>query len=112
MARISRATLTFYAFHLERVISASLFDLSTGIADVGAQREGTKTAQRKQTDQGYDAPSLTDGWNTHLDEKTLASCLAAAGSVDLSGLAHKLTMPVLVATGDHDPNLSSSREAV
>ena len=57
----SRAALAFCAFHLERVISASLFDLSIGIADVRAQREGTKAALRKQADQGYEAPPLPDG---------------------------------------------------
>ena len=60
MAWGSRAALAFCAFHLERVISASLFDLSIGIADVRAQREGTKAALRKQADQGYEAPSLPD----------------------------------------------------
>ena len=112
MAWGSRAAMAFCAFHFDRVISASLFDLSIGKADVRAQREGTKIARRKQADKGYNAPPLPEGWNSHLDENTLELSLAASRRLDLSALAPKLTMPVLVATGDHDPNLKSSKEAV
>lgn len=111
MAWGSRAAMAFCAFHLNRVISASFFDLSIGLADVRAQREGAITAQRKLNDQGYNAPPLPEGWNTHLNEETLNLSLSATSKIDLSELAPKLTMPVLIATGDHDPNLKSSQEA-
>ena len=111
MAWGSRAAMTFCVYQSERVLSASLFDLSIGVPDVRAQREGAIAAQRKQAEQGYEAPSLPDDWNTHLDEETLALSLSAAGNIDLSKIAPKMSIPVLVATGDHDPNLKSSQEA-
>ena len=112
MAWGSRAAMGFCATHPERVISAALFDLSIGAADVAAQREGIKEARLKLRAAGYEPPPLPDGWNEHQNEEALLKSLAAAGKVDLSKLAGRLTMPVLVATGDHDPNLASSRDAV
>ena len=38
--------------------------------------------------------------------------LGAARSFDLPAAVARLGMPVLVATGDHDPNLASSRRIV
>ena len=112
MAWGSRAALYFSATNPDRVKSASLFDLSIGTADVAAQVEGTKQARRKQRAAGVVLPALPAGWNEHLDENALAKSLAAAGKVNLAAYAKQLNMPVLVATGDHDPNLASSREAV
>ncbi len=112
MAWGSRAAFAFCATYPERIISAALFDLSIGKPDVAAQRSGNKLAREKQRAAGYVAPPLPDGWNQHRDEQSLAKSLAASGQVELASMAHKLTMPILVATGDHDPNLASSREAV
>lgn len=38
--------------------------------------------------------------------------MGAARSFDQPAAARKLALPLLVATGDHDPNLTSSRELV
>jgi pimeloyl-ACP methyl ester carboxylesterase len=112
MAWGSRAAFAFCAAAPERIISAALFDLSISKPDVAAQRIGTQLARAKQRSAGYVAPPLPDGWNQHLDEQALAKSLAASGKIDLASIAHKLTMPVLIATGDHDPNLASSRDAL
>lgn len=112
MAWGSRAAFAFCAFHPERVRRAALFDLSIGKADVSAQREGTRQARTKQKAAGYEPPPLPNGWNEHLDEAALEKSLSATGRINLGDLASKITMPTLVATGDHDPNLTSSRDAV
>ena len=112
MAWGSRAALVFAAIYPQKVTSAAFFDLSIGEADVQAQMEGAKAARAKLRASGYNPPSLPDGWNDHMDESTLIKSLSAAGKTDLAMLAPNLGMPVLVATGDHDPNLASSRDAV
>jgi pimeloyl-ACP methyl ester carboxylesterase len=112
MAWGSRAAFAFCAYYPGRVRRAALFDLSIGKADVSAQREGTRQARAKQRAAGYEPPPLPTGWNDHLDEAALEKSLSAAGRIDLGDLTSKLTMPILVATGDHDPNLASSKDVV
>jgi pimeloyl-ACP methyl ester carboxylesterase len=111
MAWGSRAALAFCALKPMRVISAALFDLSIGQADVEAQIAGNKAAREKQKAAGYIAPPPPAGWNDHLDDETLKKSLGAAANADLHALARLIHMPVLIATGDHDPNLESSRAA-
>lgn len=112
MAWGSRAGFAFCARHPARVSRAAFFDLSIDKADVTAQREGTRRARERQKAAGYTSPALPAGWNDHRDPTALDKSLAAAGKTRLRDLAARLTMPVLVATGDHDPNLASSRDAV
>ena len=111
MAWGSRAALAFCALKPMRVISAALFDLSIGQADVEAQIAGNKAAREKQKAAGYTALPPPVGWNDHLDDETLKKSLGAASKADLHGLAKLIHLPVLIATGDHDPNLESSRTA-
>ena len=111
MAWGSRAALAFCALKPMRVISAALFDLSIGQADVEAQIAGYKAAREKQKAAGYTALPPPVGWNDHLDDETLKKSLGAASKADLHGLAKLIHLPVLIATGDHDPNLESSRTA-
>ena len=111
MAWGSRAALAFCALKPMRVMSAALFDLSIGQADVEAQIAGNKAAREKQKAAGYTALPPPVGWNDHLDDETLKKSLGAASKADLHGLAKLIHLPVLIATGDHDPNLESSRTA-
>ena len=53
-----------------------------------------------------------EGWNVHNTPDEVPAALAAARKFDLPGVVPMLTMPVLVATGDHDPNLASSKDLV
>ena len=48
--------------------------------------------------------------NVHLNKESAASSLGAAAKFDLSSVLDGICFPFLVMTGDHDPNLSSSRD--
>lgn len=111
MAWGSRAALAFCAFEQERVISAALFDLNIGEADIKAQQAGYREAMRRLSEEGFTPPTLPNGWNHHIEKASMDLSLTAATKSDLSSLAPLITRPVLIATGDHDPNLRSSREA-
>lgn len=110
MAWGSRAALAYCALNADRVISAVLNDASIGRADVDAQKIGAKAALEKQIASGIAKFDRPDGWNEHKYPDSVQSALAAAGKFDLAAAVPALTMPLLVATGDHDPNLASSRE--
>ncbi len=112
MAWGSRAALAYCSLYPQRVISAALFDANTGPADVAAQREGGKKAMELQLAAGIERFPRPDGWNTHDNPQAAQRAMRAAGRIDLPGAVPRLTMPVLVATGDHDPNLPPSRELV
>ena len=110
MAWGSRAAVAFCSLHPERVLSAALFAASVDVADPVAQRDGRKRAGELQQAAGIGAFSSPEGWNTHTNPpEVVQASLSAAASFDLPTAVPKLTMPVLVATGDHDPNLASSR---
>ena len=107
----ARGALAYSALHPERVSSAALYDASIGAADRDAQREGTREAVRRQRAAGirFQPPA---GWNVHADPDAATASLRAAGRFDLPAAAARLSMPTLVATGDLDPNLASSRDLV
>jgi pimeloyl-ACP methyl ester carboxylesterase len=110
MAWGSRAALAYCSLNPSRVISAALFDASIGAADVDAQKSGARQALALQIESGIERFPRPDGWNVHLTPDAVPKALAAAARFDLRSAVPGLTMPVLVATGDHDPNLTSSRE--
>jgi pimeloyl-ACP methyl ester carboxylesterase len=113
MAWGSRAALAYCALNADRVISAALYDASIGRADVKAQREGSRRAVQKQEAAGIPRMSPPEGWNVHAQpDEVVNQAMMAAGKFDLPGNVKNLTMPLLIATGDHDPNLTSSRELV
>ena len=112
MAWGTRAALAFCSLYPQRVESAALFDASIGRADVEAQRAGGREAVQKQLADGIDRFDYPDGWNVHEHPDEVPLAMAAAAKFDLPAAVSRLTMPILVATGDHDPNLASSRELV
>jgi 3-oxoadipate enol-lactonase len=112
MAWGSRAALAFCALHPERVLSAVLNDASIGRADVDAQRAGAIAAVEKQIAAGTPKFPRPEGFNEHAHPDSVQPAMAASGKFDLPAAVPKLSMPVLVATGDHDPNLASSKELV
>ena len=112
MAWGSRAALAFCSLCPQRVESAALFDASIGRADVEAQRAGGREAVQKQIADGIGRFDYPDGWNVHDHPDQVPLAMAAAARFDLPAAVPRLTMPILVATGDHDPNLASSRELV
>ena len=107
----ARGALAYSALHPERVLSAALYDASIGKPDVKAQREGTREAVRRQRAAGirFQPP---EGWNAHADPEAAQASLRATGRFDLPAAADGLKLPALVATGDLDPNLASSRDLV
>ncbi len=107
----ARAALAYCALHPDRAMTAALFDASIVSPDVPAQREGTREAVRHQRTAGirFQPP---EGWNTHADPAAAQASLSAMRGFDLSAAVGRLSMPVLVATGDLDPNLASSRDIV
>ena len=112
MAWGTRAAIAYCAMDPERVTSASLYDASIGRADVEAQRSGAQRARDLQAESGGDPFPMPRGWNSHLNPEEVSKALAAAAKFDLREAVSDLDMPVLIATGDHDPNLGSSREIV
>ncbi|MYE14548.1 MAG: alpha/beta fold hydrolase [Gammaproteobacteria bacterium] len=107
----ARSALAYAALHPGRAVSAALYDASIGQPDVKAQREGTREAVRRQRAAGirFQPP---EGWNVHADPDAAQASLAAMRRFDLPAAIDRLTMPVLIATGDLDPNLASSRDLV
>lgn len=105
----ARAALAYSALHPGRAVTAALYDASIGRPDVKAQREGTREAVRRQRAAGirFRPP---EGWNVHADPEAAQASLGAMRQFDLPGAVDRLTMPALVATGDLDPNLPSSRD--
>ncbi len=112
MAWGSRAALAYCSLNPARVISAALFDASIGAADPEAQKIGAKRAVALQIESGTDRFPRPEGWNFHQVPDAVPQALAAAAKFNLREAVPGLTMPVLVASGDHDPNLTSSRELV
>ncbi len=112
MAWGSRAALAYCSINGSRVISAALFDANTGPADAAAQREGSRKAVKLQEAAGIERVGRPEGWNLHTDPTNAQLAMSAAAKYDLPGAVSDLKMPVLVATGDHDPNLEPSRELV
>ena len=110
--RGSRAAIAYCSLFPERVISAALFDASCGPVDGKAQREGARKAVAAQQKSGIERFPLPDGFNSHQYPDAVEAATTVAGKFDQYGALAKLTMPVLVATGDHDPNLEYSREIV
>ena len=110
MAWGSRAALAFCSLYPDRVLSAAFFDASIDTADVEAQKRGHLQALKQQDATGIERFERPDDWNLHHDKKTMQQAMTAAAAFDLSTAASTLELPTLVATGDCDPNLVSSRK--
>ena len=54
-------------------------------------------------------PQPPEGFFEDKDEEAAVLAAQANGKFDLAAVIHKLTIPVLIGTGSHDPNLVSSR---
>ncbi|MCP5025200.1 MAG: alpha/beta fold hydrolase [Actinomycetia bacterium] len=112
MAWGSRAALAFLSLYPERVIKAALLDASIGAADPEAQRAGHQRALSLQAAAGIEPFELPPGTHDHAHPDSVGPALDARLHFDLRAAAHSLAVPLLVATGDCDPNLVSSRELV
>jgi pimeloyl-ACP methyl ester carboxylesterase len=112
MAWGSRAALAFATLRPQRILRLALFDASIGAADTEAQARGREEAMAKQAATGMKPFERPAGWNHHQHPDAVAQALSAASRFDLPAAADELEVETLVATGDHDPNLPSSRDLV
>ena len=55
---------------------------------------------------------LPKGWNEHINKKNADLSLTAAAKFNLDQAVSSISYPFLVMTGDHDPNLTSSKDIV
>ena len=111
MAWGSRAALAYAALRPERVDLLALYDAAIDPPDVPAQREGSRIAVRKQEAAGIRRFERPAGWNEHANPDSVRPAIRAIfQGFDLAAAAEALAMKTLVATGDHDPNLPSSRD--
>lgn len=110
MAWGTRAAIAYSSINPEKVISATFSDASIGVADVLAQKEGTKKALTIQDKAGIARFGLPRGWNEHINMETAQLSLSAAGKFNLEDVIDDLKMPILIMTGDLDPNLKSSKD--
>lgn len=110
MAWGSRAAIAYCSLNSDRVTNAVLNDASVEKADPDAQRQGAKAALEKQIASGTPKFEKPVGYNTNPDADLVTQALAAAARFNLKSAIKSLSMPLMLVTGDHDPNLISSRE--
>ena len=78
-------------------------------ADVPAQQEGSRVAAALRREAGVESSPPPKGFFDHEYPDAVAATMSATRKFDLASVVDKLTMPVLIGTGSHDPNLVSSR---
>ncbi len=105
----SRPAMVFCAFHPDRVISAALYAANTDQPDVPAQQEGSRRAAAQRREVGIESSPPPKGFGEHQHPEAAGKATGALRKFNLATVVNKLTMPVLIGTGSHDPNLVSSR---
>ena len=110
MAWGSRAAIAYCSKNAKRVKNAVFHDASIAKADPAAQKKGARTAVEKQISSGIKKFQKPARYNLNLQPELVSSALAGAAHFDLSSALERLNMPILLVTGDHDPNLASTRE--
>ena len=101
--------MVFCTTHRDLARSASLYAANTDSPDVPAQRVGSRKAAELRSEAGIETMPGPRHFNTHADPNAAKLVTQAVRKFDLKTVVDKLTMPVLIGTGIHDPNLSSSR---
>ncbi len=89
-----------------------LSDFSIDPADLEAQKQGAIEAKRARIEAGIVDPPHPAGLRDHDDHEAMQAAMAATQlHPDLLPFVEQVRAPTLIATGDHDPNLASSRRA-
>ena len=101
--------MVFSATYQERVISAALYAANLDQPNVPAQREGTLQAAKARREAGIETMPRPTDFNDHKNPTAAQRTAQALRKFDLKTIVEKLTMPILIGTGRHDPNPASSR---
>jgi len=113
MAWGARVALVAAVRHPERFRRLVLSDLGIDPADVEAQKGGAKAAAKARAEARIEEIPRPEGWRDHADFEQARKAMAATfAHPDLMPFVEKVAIPTLIATGDHDPNLVSSRRAL
>jgi pimeloyl-ACP methyl ester carboxylesterase len=113
MAWGSRVALVTAARHPDRVRRLVVSDFSIDPADVDAQKRGASEAKAARAAAAIVDPPMPPGMRDHNDREAMRAAMAATlVHVDLLPFVEQVRAPTLIATGDHDPNLASSRRAL
>lgn len=104
----SRPAMAFSALNPNRVLSAALYAANVDMPDVKAQREGSKLAADKRRAEGITATPTPEGFQIHQSPDAAQEAMKAMRKFVLADVVGKLSMPILIATGEYDPNLTSS----
>ena len=105
----TRAAIVFCARNQTYVESAALYAANLDLPDVAAQRQGTKDAADERKSLGIVSAPPPTGFNEHRNTGAAQLAAGALRKIQLVDVIDELTMPVLIGTGSHDPNLTSSR---
>ena len=106
----TRAAIVFCALNFDKVETAALYAANLGLPDVSAQRRGTKEAAEARRAASIDDSPTPDGFQVHEMPDAALLTATALRKINLQDFVDRLTMPLLIGTGSHDPNLVSSRE--
>jgi pimeloyl-ACP methyl ester carboxylesterase len=113
MAWGARVALVAAARHTDRFDRVVLSDLAIDPADTAAQKTGARAAAEAREQNGIPSVPPPEGWNAHDDIDRARKALAASmHHPDLMPFVKRVAQPTLIATGEHDPNLESSRRAL
>lgn len=106
----TRAAIVFCALHAHRVESAALYAANLELPDVTAQRKGTADAMNERQAAGVSSAPAPQGFQDHEMPEAAQLTATALRKIRLVDYVDRLTMPLLIGTGSHDPNLISSRD--
>lgn len=113
MAWGARVALMTAARHPDAVERLVLSDLGIDPADVEAQKAGVEAAKQARVEAGIDEVAKPPGAFDQADREATARTLAATNlHPDLLPVVERVAAPTLIATGEYDPNLVSSRRAL
>ena len=88
-------------------------DYVTVMIDTDRMTDGAKLAAEARARAGIESVAPPEGWNEHEDADEARKALGASlYHEDLMPFVANVAMPTLIATGEHDPNLASSRRAL
>ncbi|HET9731390.1 MAG TPA: alpha/beta hydrolase [Acidimicrobiales bacterium] len=110
MAMGARVAAAFASRHARLTALVALYDASLEAPDPDAQRAGAERAKRRREELGIPELERDRAWFSNDDPDGLRRVLASVyKNPDHGELVSAITAPVLVATGEYDPNLEPSR---